>query len=99
MRKLFMLVAMCLPLVVACQKEIGNEDSNQGVKTYKSISAIVTDATKTSLDIAGKKLTWKVGDQLMVQDRNNMSNKVTFTLDPSYAGDRKSTRLNSSHRL
>ena len=86
MRKLFMLVAMCLPLVVACQKEIGNEDSNQGVKTYKSISAIVTDATKTSLDIAGKELTWKVGDKLMVQDRNNLSNKVTFTLDPSYAG-------------
>lgn len=86
MRKLFMLVAMCLPLVVACQKEIGNEDSNQGVKTYKSISAIVTDATKTSLDIAGKNLTWKVGDKLMVQDRNNLSNKVTFTLDPAYAG-------------
>lgn len=86
MRKLFMLVAMCLPLVVACQKEIGNEDSNQGVKTYKSISAIVTDATKTSLDIAEKKLTWKVGDQLMVQDRGDMSNKVIFTLDPEYAG-------------
>ena len=86
MRKLFMLVAMCLPLVVACQKEIGNEDSNQGVKTYKSISAIVTDATKTSLDIAGKNLTWKVGDRLMVQNREDLKNKVIFTLDPKYAG-------------
>lgn len=86
MRKLLILLAMCLPTMVGCQKEIGNEESNQGVKTYKSISATVTDATKTSLDIAGKKLTWKAGDQLMVQDRNNMSNKVTFTLDPLYHG-------------
>lgn len=86
MKRIIILSILALQICVGCQKEIKNESENGDRRIYKSITANITETSKTLLDLAEKKITWCEGDQIMVQDRNNLSNQVTFTLDPSYNG-------------
>ncbi len=85
MKKLLVALAVGLSVLAGCKKALTEEAPIQDIKSFTTISANITDETKTSLDIPGRKLTWVAGDRIMVQDRANMATKVIFTLDPDYA--------------
>lgn len=86
---MYRIITICLilfQLIISCQKTMQNVDDKRDIKSFRTITAHVNEATKTELDLAGKKLVWKSGDQILVQDRKDLSNKLTFTLDPAYNG-------------
>ncbi len=75
-----------LLVLSSCQKRMKNDSESLQTRSYNCITVKAAEGGKTHLDLIGKAITWKDGDQIMVQDRNNLENMAVFTLDPSCDG-------------
>ena len=86
MRRIITICLLLFQIIASCQKAVENDEIKGDVRSFSTITAHVNETTKTELDLVGKKMVWRAGDQILVQDRNNLGNKLTFTLDPAYDG-------------